>query len=222
MSRDNARGPRIAIEGVCKRIGKIDVLSNINLSIEPGEAVGLAGVNGSGKTMLMRVVLGLVRPTKGSIAIDGRALGKKVDMPARAGALLEAPAFLPGMTGWENLSMLASIRGIAGSKEIEAALNDVGLNPEDRRRYRQYSLGMKQRLGIAAAVMEEPSLLVLDEPSNALDTAGVEMLVDLVGREHARGATVIVSSHDAGLLACLCDRVVLLENGRLAGGCNAG
>ena len=206
-------GSSICVTNLCKRIRGIDVLSNISLTVRAGATVGLAGANGSGKTMLMRAILGLIRPTSGTVSIDGKALGIDMAFPPSVGMLLEGPAFLSGRSGFDNLLMLASIRDVIGTQEVREAIANVGLDPDDRRPYRKYSLGMKQRLGIAAALMERPRLIVLDEPTNALDASGVELVKSLVRAEQERGATLVLACHAADILRELSDEIHFLAEG---------
>ena len=170
------------------------------------------GVNGSGKTMLMRAVSGLMYPTSGTISIDGKVLGKNMAFPERIGMLIENPAFIDSYTGYDNLKMLASIN--KGEVDISRALETVGLNPHDKRKYRKYSLGMKQRLGIACAIMEEPKLLLLDEPFNALDKEGQEKLSEIIRDMRDKGSLILLSSHDKDELENLSDVIYLVDSGR--------
>jgi ABC-2 type transport system ATP-binding protein len=182
---------------------------------ESGEIIGLKGVNGSGKTMLMRLIAGLILPTGGRILIDGEELGKDITFPRSIGILIENPAFLDSYSGFKNLQMLASIKGVVGDDDVRAAIERVRLDPDDKKKYRKYSLGMKQRLGIAAAVMERPDIVILDEPTNALDSDGVEVVKEILREEKKRGALVIISCHDFETLKSLSDRMYLIEAGRL-------
>ena len=174
---------------------------------------GLQGPNGAGKTMLMRLIAGLIRPTSGSVIIDGKTLGKDLDFPASMGLLLENPAFLPDYTGAKNLELLAGIQGCIGHKEIEQSLRNVGLSPDDKRKYRKYSLGMKQRLGIAAAIMEKPDLILLDEPTNSLDEKGTEQICHLIRAERQRGALMILASHDSKVIENIANEIYVIDSG---------
>jgi len=158
---------QIKIEDYTKTIGRAQILDNVNMELEGGKIYGFKGKNGSGKTMLMRAICGLILPTFGRVLIDGEEIGKDRSFPKSVGALLENPAFLNGYTGFKNLKMIADIKGIIGDEEIKEILTRVGLDPEDKRTYKKYSLGMKQKLGIAAAVMEKSDIIILDEPINA-------------------------------------------------------
>ncbi|MDD4700188.1 MAG: ATP-binding cassette domain-containing protein, partial [Oscillospiraceae bacterium] len=163
----------IGIENLTKTIKGATVLKNITVKFESGRVYGLKGKNGSGKTMLMRTICGLIRPTEGTVNIDGAILGKDISFPPSIGVLIENPAFISKYTGFKNLNILASIQNTINDLDIKQALFDVGLEPDDKRVYRKYSLGMKQRLGIACALMELPDIVLLDEPINALDENGV-------------------------------------------------
>lgn len=206
---------KIEVNNVTKVIHKNTVLENISLSMESGHIYGFQGVNGSGKTMLMRVIIGLIRPTKGSIRINGKILGKDLEFPESVGFLLENPAFLDGYSGIDNLRMISKVQGNLSDEVLNQWLLRVGLADAGKKKYKKYSLGMKQRLGIAAAVMEEPDIIILDEPTNALDTAGIDMLSELVTEQKERGALVILSCHDTDMLIQLSDIIFKLENGKL-------
>lgn len=203
----------ITVQNARKIIHKNVILQNVNLQWHSGKVYGLQGPNGSGKTMLMRMIAGLIRPTSGTVWIGGKRLGEDIDFPSSMGMLLETPAFLPGYTGYKNLELLASIKGTANELQIRKTILDVGLSPDDKRKYRKYSLGMKQRLGIAAAIMEMPDLILLDEPTNALDADGVEEVCALIRRERNRGALVVVACHDGEILEKVSDEIYLVTNG---------
>lgn len=205
-----------------KKIKGTAILQNINLDMHGATVYGLQGPNGSGKTMLMRLIAGLIRPTSGSVVIDGKTLGKNFDFPPSMGLLLENPAFLPDYTGIKNLELLANIQGRIGQEEIVQALRNVGLSPEDRRKYRKYSLGMKQRLGIAAAVMEKPDLILLDEPTNSLDEKGTEQICRLIRAERQRGALVILASHDSKVIESVADEIYVINDGYIQRKCQSG
>lgn len=205
----------ITIEGLSKSYRGVDVLSCVNLNIPTGSVVGLHGVNGSGKTMLMRAICGLIRPTSGHVYIDGVEVRAGASYPKRLGMLIEGPAFLPGYTALDNLLLLASIRGITDEDNLRELIKLVGLDPDDKRKYRKFSLGMKQRLGIAAAIMEEPDIVVLDEPTNALDTSGVDMVKRIVASLRERGATVVLACHDFAVLKDLSDQIIHIAEGKI-------
>ena len=203
----------VIVRDVSKRMGKNDVLRNVSIEVDPGTVVGLQGINGSGKTMLMRAVCGLIKPTEGEISIDGQRLGADISFPPSLGMLIEAPSFLGYLSGYDNLKLIAQIKGVATPEDIRSALRLVGLDADEKKKFRAYSLGMKQRLGIAAAIMEKPKLLVLDEPTNALDEAGVEMLKRVVAMAASTGREVLLSSHDGEVLEELADRVYCMRDG---------
>lgn len=205
----------IIVKSATKYIKKALILDDVNIQLTGGKIYGLKGPNGSGKTMLMRLLCGLIRPTSGEVWIDGKKLGKDMDFPESVGLLIENPAFLPNYTGYENLELLAQIRGKIGAEEICQSLLEVGLDPHDPRKYRKYSLGMKQRLGIAAAIMEKPDLLIVDEPTNALDDSGVEQICTILRRERERGALVVIACHDSLLLETLSDEIYKIYEGKV-------
>ena len=205
----------IAIQNLSKTIKGNAVIQDISMNLKSGVIYGFKGINGSGKTMLMRLICGLIRPTEGEIRINGKTLGKDLSFPESIGVFLENPAFLDSYSGFQNLKILASIKSVATDEDIRATLSRVGLSPNDKKKYRKYSLGMKQRLGIAAAIMEKPDIVILDEPTNSLDADGVTLVKQIVQEEKVRGALVILSCHDGELLKGLSDEIFLLECGHL-------
>ena len=205
----------IEVKSVTKVLRKITVLEDVNLILESGTIYGLRGVNGSGKTMLMRLIAGLIRPTRGEVFLDGKQLGKDLSFPPDMGMLIENPAFLDGYTAAQNLRLLAGIRKKVGEERIREILEQVGLGWEDKRKYRQFSLGMKQRLGIAGAVLEHPQLLLIDEPTNALDTDGIQMVQRLLLEEKKRGALIVLACHDFSILQSLSDVLYSVKEGRV-------
>jgi ABC-2 type transport system ATP-binding protein len=203
----------VSVTGLTKRYGRRTVVDDLDLDLPRGVVAGFVGPNGAGKTTTMAMLLGLVRPTAGA----GTVLGQPIAAPAtylhRVGALIESPAFYPALTGCENLTVFATAAGHEPAP-IPALLEVVGLDERGDDRYRSYSLGMKQRLGIAAALLGEPELLILDEPANGLDPEGVREMRVLIGQLAGRGRTVLVSSHDLSELEQVCDWLVLIEGGR--------
>ena len=185
------------------------------LEFTGGKVYGLRGKNGSGKTMLMRAICGLITPDSGIIDIDGKILGKDISFPESIGVLIENPAFIGNYTGFKNLKVLASIQNRIGDEQIRKALEDIGLDPDDKRTYRKYSLGMKQKLGIAAAVMENPDIIILDEPINALDEVSVEKVHDILEEQKKRGAVIIIACHDKEELDQLSDEIIEISDGRI-------
>lgn len=209
---------KIDIDHFTKKLHGRTVLDDVNIHFDSegkGLIVGLQGINGSGKTMLIRALCGLIYATQGTLSVDGQILGKDISFPPSVGALIENPAFLNEYTGRRNLELLSSIRGRLQG-HIDEALNAVGLNPNDHRAYRKYSLGMKQRLGIAAAILEKPQLLLLDEPFNALDQDGVEQVAHVIQEQRALGKMVFLACHDANELYNLSDIVITMKNGAVA------
>jgi ABC-2 type transport system ATP-binding protein len=205
----------IEIKDLTKIISKATVLDNINLRMEQGKIYGLKGKNGSGKTMLMRAICGLIMPTKGEININGDILGKNISFPKSIGALIENPGFIDSYTGFKNLKILTEIQGKIDGKMVKETLLQVGLDPEDKKKYKQYSLGMKQKLGIAAAIMEKPDLIILDEPINAIDEKSTSLVRAILQKRREEGALIIVSCHDKEELEFLSDEIFLLENGKI-------
>lgn len=205
----------IDIQNVEKSIKGNKVLDNISCIMEDGKVYGLYGRNGSGKTMLMRCILGLIHTDSGCVLVDEREIGKEIDFPESVGAIIETPGFFPYATGYENLKMLADIRGLITEEEVREAIRRVGLDDKDKRTVSKYSLGMKQRLAIAQAVMEHPKILVLDEPTNALDEEGVELFRRLICEEVRRGTLIILASHNKEDIEILSDVKIQMSDGRI-------
>lgn len=205
----------IVVNEVSKSIYGVPIINSVSMTLVSGNVYGFQGINGSGKTMLMRLICGLIYPTKGEIVIDGKRLGKEITFPQSVGLLLENPAFLDSYTGFENLEMLASIKNIITREEIHEAITSVGLDPLDKRKYKKFSLGMKQRLSIAAAIMEKPDILILDEPTNSLDSSGVSLVKTILAKERERGAIIILACHDLPVLQDVSDEIFLLEQGKI-------
>lgn len=204
----------IELKNVSKKIKGVLVLDNINLYMESGKIYGLKGRNGSGKTMLMRAVSGLIK-VSGDVIIDDKKLGKDISFPDSIGLLIENPAFISNYTGFENLKTLASIRSRIKDETIRDVMEEIGLNPNDKRVFKKYSLGMKQRLGIAAAVMENPDIIILDEPVNAIDEAGIVQVRDILHKHRERGALIIIACHDSEELNYLSDETIVIEEGKI-------
>lgn len=200
---------------ISKSIGKTTILHDINLHIEGGKVYGLRGKNGCGKTMLMRVMSGLIKPTTGTVIINDKELWKDMTFPDSIGVLIENPSFIDGYTGYKNLKMLADIKGVIGEKEVKEALLKVGLDPEDKRKYRKYSLGMKQKLGIACAFMEHPDIVIMDEPINAIDEKGVELVRNIMNELRKEGKIIIIACHDAEEMDLLADEIFVMEEGTI-------
>lgn len=205
----------IEMKNLCKTINKQTVIQDVCVSMQSGKIYGLQGINGSGKTMLMRLISGLIFPTQGSIEINGKTLGKEIAFPESVGLFLENPTFLDSYSGLQNLKMLASIKNKIDDAQIHDTLSAVGLDPMDKKKYRKYSLGMKQRLGIAAAIMEKPDIIIMDEPTNALDVDGIALVKKILTAQRERGALVIISCHDFSVLQEMSDEILQLESGRI-------
>ncbi len=206
---------KIDIKDYTKTIRKKTILENINLSFESGRIYGLHGRNGSGKTMLLRAICGLILPTEGSVSIDGKIIGKDIEFPNSVGIIIESMSMLPEYSGYDNLKMLAKIKKIATDNDIRTAMNAVGLDPENKKRVGTYSLGMKQKLNIAQAIMEKPELYLLDEPTNALDEGTVNDIRDLILQLKKDGALIIIASHNKEDLSVLCDEVIKINEGQI-------
>ena len=206
----------VVVQNVNKSFKNNTVLKDINLSLEKGKIHGLIGRNGSGKTVLIKVICGFIHPDSGYVLVDNKQVGKDVDFPQNIGAIIEAPGFLPYRSGYKNLEYLASLRNKIGKKEICDTMRLVGLNPDDKKRVGKYSLGMKQRLGLAQAIMENPSLLILDEPMNGLDKEGVADMRNLLLKFKEDGKTVLLVSHSSEDIDVLCDTVHIMEKGVLS------
>lgn len=205
----------IEIKNVSKSFKSYKVLNDINISIEKGSVCGFVGLNGSGKTLLMKVIAGFLKPDCGTVLVQGKEVGKVVDFPEDIGVIIETPSFMPYLSGYKNLYDLYSIKGIPDKEKIRKTMQLVGLDPHDKKFVFKYSLGMRQRLGIAQAIMEEQSLLILDEPMNGLDKKGVEQMRTLFLRLKEAGKTIVIASHNQADIDYLCDKVYELDNGNI-------
>lgn len=210
-------GTVVRLEDYCKSFKSAEVLKNINLTLESGKVIGLKGKNGSGKTMLMRAISGLILPTLGKVYINDKELGRHISFPPSIGILIENPSFISNYTGFKNLKILASIQNRISDDEIRDAIRKVGLDPDDKRTFKKYSLGMKQRLGIAAAIMERPDIVILDEPINALDEAGAGLIKGLLDELKANGSLIIIACHDTEELNYLSDEIYEIYDGEITG-----
>ena len=206
----------VSVKNLTKRFKEATVLDNINVDFESGKVHGLIGRNGSGKTMLMKCICGIVPYKTGEIRVNDKIIGKDVDIPQNVGVIIETPGFLPNYSGFNNLKFLAKIKNKIGTNEIKAAIKSVGLNPSDTKHVGKYSLGMRQRLGLAQAIMENPDLLILDEPMNGLDKDGVKDMRRYLLDLKAQGKTILIASHSAEDIDVLCDTVCEMDKGRLA------
>jgi ABC-2 type transport system ATP-binding protein len=206
----------ISVEGVTKCFGPEPVLAGITHDFEKGKIHGIVGNNGSGKTVLMKCICGFLLPTKGRVFVGGREVGRDCDFPEDIGVIIETPGFLPGLSGMKNLSILASLRKKAGADTIAETIRRVGLNPDMKKPVGKYSLGMRQRLGIAQAIMEDPAILVLDEPFNGLDKTGVAHMRKLIKGLREKGKTILLASHNQMDIDELCDTVCEMDAGVLS------
>jgi len=205
----------VKLENVTKVIKRQTVLNGINLDLTEGKVYGFVGKNASGKTMLFRVICGLVYPTSGRVVVFDKEIFKNGFFPQGIGAMLEQPGFLPQYSGKKNLKLLASIRKLATEEQIESCMKKLGLDPDLRKPVRAYSMGMKQRLGIAQAIMENPKLLVLDEPTNSLDSEGVNIFRNLIMDFREEGKTILLTSHNMQEIEALCDAIFHIDNGSI-------
>lgn len=205
----------IKIENLNLVLNKQIILENINVGFEEGYIYGIVGKNGSGKSMLFKSICGLVYPTSGKIFVENKEIGKDIDFPENMGMLIESPGLMPHYSAFKNLSILAGLNNRIGKQEINRVLKLVGLSADDRKPVKKYSLGMKQRLGIAMAIMEDPSILILDEPMNSLDKEGIEDMRNLFREMRKRGKTILLTSHNFEDIIALCDKVYEMEHGRI-------
>ena len=205
----------IVIDKLTKSFKGKTVLEDVNMRLQEGRIYGIVGDNGSGKTVLLKLICGFMKPDSGTVTVNGKVIGKDADFPENTGIIIEAPGFLPNYSGMKNLEYLASIRGKIGKEQIESAMKTVGLDPSSKLRVGKYSLGMKQRLGIAQAIMENQQLLILDEPMNALDKDAVEEMRKLFLSFKASGKTMLIVSHNEGDISTLCDEVYEFDGARI-------
>ena len=203
----------ISVKNLSKDFGQERVLHSVTRDFERGKIHGIVGNNGSGKTVLMKCICGFLIPTEGEVIVNGKRVGKDVDFPPGLGLIIETPGFLPNMTGVKNLEILASLNKKIGLREIAAAMRAVGLDPSMNKPVGKYSLGMRQRLGIAQAIMEDPALLILDEPLNGLDKHGVREMRQLIKGLKEQGKTILLASHNQGDIDELCDTVCEMDAG---------
>lgn len=203
----------IRLKDVYKTMKGTQVLKGVNLTVEQGDIVGIRGINGSGKTMVLRAIAGLIR-VEGSVEIGGKEM-EPGECPKDIGVLIEMPGFLPEFTGKKNLQLLGMLQEGVIEEDIEEAMNAVGLDPKDRRHYKKYSLGMKERLGIAQAILKKPKLILLDEPTNGIDSDGIQMLEELLRRLKEAGSTIVVTSHDRDFLDAVTSQCYEMKEGSL-------
>ena len=205
----------ISIRHLCKDFGEEHILKDITHDFETGKIHGIIGNNGSGKTVLFKCICGFLTPTSGDVLVDYEKVGYEVDFPEDMGIIIETPGFLPTISGFKNLQLLAALKRKITDREIRAAIKKVGLDPNSKKHVAKYSLGMRQRLGIAQAIMEDPSLLILDEPFNGLDKNGVKEMRTLIKNLSEKGKTILIASHNAADIEVLCDTVCEMDMGIL-------
>ena len=205
----------IQLQNVTKRIKENTVLDNVSYTFKSGFVYGLYGQNGSGKTMLLRAISGLINLDSGSIFIDGEKLHDKIEFPPETGIVIENMELLPECSAKRNLQMLAKIKNIADEKDIRFSLERVGLDPDSDKKVKKFSLGMKQRLNIAQAIFENQKIILLDEPTNALDEEAVQLIYKIIREEKSRGATIIVATHHKEDLKEVCDVILKIAEGKI-------
>ncbi len=206
----------ITVKSVNLTIGKNEILKDISVSFEKGKIHGLIGRNGSGKTMLMKCICGFIKPTSGEVIVDERRVGKDVDFPKNMGIIIETPGFIPYYSGYKNLKLIAGLNNKINKEQIKQSMKQVGLDPELKRHVRKYSLGMRQRLGLAQAIMENPDILILDEPFNGLDKDGVKDMREYLLSYKEQGKTILICSHSAEDITVLCDTVHEMDKGAIS------
>lgn len=207
---------KLEANGITKRIRKKIILDNISISMNSGNIYGIVGRNGSGKTMLFRALSGLMKIDSGSIVLDNKELHKDINVLPNLGIVIENAGLYPELTGFDNLKMLAKLKNKISEDDIINTIERVGLNPKDKRPYRKYSLGMKQRIIIAQAIMEKPDIIMLDEPTNALDEEGIDEVRKIISEEKERGALILLASHNKEDIKLLADKVFYIQNGKIS------
>ena len=205
----------IKVQNLSLTIKGSEILKGITHNFEKGKIHGLIGRNGSGKTMLMKCICGFVKPTSGEIYVNGKRVGKDCDFPENIGIIIETPGFIPYYSGFHNLKLLAGLNRRIDSDRIKEAMQKVGLNPNLELQVRKYSLGMRQRLGLAQAIVENPELLILDEPMNGLDKDGAADMREYLLELKAQGKTILIASHNSEDISALCDTVCEMDKGAL-------
>lgn len=205
----------IEINGATKIIKGVTILDDIKIEMNGGKIYGIRGVNGSGKTMLMRAISGLVKLTRGQIIINGKIVGKDIEFPESVGLLIENPGLIDNCTGYENIKMLASIKKITSDDAIKRYMKLLGLDSDDKKKVKKYSLGMKQKVGIIEAFVDDPDLVILDEPFNALDSKTVKILENIIKEYVNDERIILISCHDSQILERICDEIIYIEEGKI-------
>lgn len=215
LASANSSIPAVTVNAVSKKLRGRQVLENIDLLVGVGETVGIYGANGSGKSMLLRVISGLVLPDTGTVNVFGKYIGRDTEFPPEMGALIDGPGFLLDYTGMYNLELLASIRNQVSKADIRKVIELVGLHPDDNRPVKTYSTGMRQRLGVAQAILENPKLVLLDEPTSALDSDGTKLIHNLLKELQVSGVTIIIVSHKSDEIKDLCSHIYEMQAGSI-------
>ncbi len=205
----------IKVDNVIKKFGSEIALNNVSIEFERGKIYGIVGRNGSGKTVLFKTIIGFLKPTSGRVFVGGKEIGKDTDFADHIGIIIETPGFLSAYSGYKNLEYLASIKNRIGKNEIKKSMERVGLDPNSKKKVGKYSLGMRQRLGIAQAIMENPDILILDEPMNGLDNQGVKEVREILLNLKEEGKSIILASHNKEDIEALCDKVYEMDHGKL-------
>lgn len=205
----------VRLKNLSKSFRKERVLKGITHDFEKGKIHGIMGFNGSGKTVMLKCICGFLKPDGGEVLVEGKRIGKDVDFPESIGIIIENPGFLPGLSGYANLKRLAALKGRISDRNVRAAIKRLGLDPASKKKVGQYSLGMRERLGIAQAIMEDPELLILDEPFNGLDKQGAEEVCRLLEELKERGKTILIAAHNMLEIEWLCDTICEMDAGVL-------
>ena len=206
----------LVAENIHKQFGRKTILESINFEMKANQIIGICGANGSGKSVFLRILSGLILPTQGSVTIFGETLGKQIEFPHSTGILIDSPGLLLNENAWQNLYNLALVSGNVNTQRIEEVITQVGLDPHDPKPVGVYSTGMRQRLGIAQALLEDPYFLILDEPTNGLDFDGQDMIHALLKELRNRGKTILITSHSRDEMSSVCDQTYLMAKGKLA------
>ena len=205
----------IEVVNAVKKYKETIAVNDVSLKFERNKITGIIGRNGSGKTVLLKCICGLTKLSSGKIMVDGKIIGRDIETPKSIGVIIETPGFIQEFSGLKNLEILYMMNNKKDKEKLKEVMRNVGLNPDDKKRVSKYSLGMKQRLGIAQAIMENPDILILDEPTNALDKHGVDEFRQLLLKLKGEGKTIIIASHNSADIELLCDTVYELDGGKI-------